>query len=113
MCDEEDESHGYRIPKGAMILPSIKRFSMDPDVYPELETFQPERFVGSDPAPSPSQYVFGFGRRVCLGRILADANLFLLIAQTLAVFEIQKAANPDTGEELEPMAGIGRGLVED
>jgi cytochrome P450 len=86
MCDAEDEFRGYRIPKGAMILPSIKWFSMDSAVYTEPELFQPERFLGLNTQTDPSRYAFGFGRRICPGRLLADANLFLVIAHSLAVF---------------------------
>lgn len=56
-------------------------------------TFKPERFLGTDNTlePDPHMYVFGFGRRICPGRILADNALYLTIAQALAVFRIGKA----------------------
>lgn len=111
MSDEEDEFRGFRIPKGAMVLPSIKWFSADPGVYREPEAFRPERFLGPDPEPSPSQYVFGFGRRICPGRLLADANMFLAVAQSLAVFEIGKAVDAETGAVVEPVVGTTAGLV--
>lgn len=111
MSDEEDEIRGYRIPKGAIILPSIKWFSADPAVYRNPDEFRPERFLGPDEPPSPYNYVFGFGRRVCPGRLLADSNLFLTIAQTLAVFDIQKAVDKTTGKVIEPIVGTTTGLV--
>ena len=56
--------------------------------------FKPERFLASPnghlPERDPHLLVFGFGRRACPGRTLADANVFLTIAQTLAVFDISK-----------------------
>ncbi len=111
MSDQEDEIRGYRIPKGAMVLPSIKWFSADPAVYPDPETFRPERFLGPNAAPNPSTYIFGFGRRICPGRLLADSTLFLTIAQSLAVFEIHKAVDKDTGKVVEPVVGTTAGLV--
>jgi cytochrome P450 len=111
MSDEEDEIHGYRIPKGAIILPSIKWFSADPAVYPDPDEFRPERFLGPKESPSPYGYVFGFGRRICPGRLLADSTMFLTIAQTLAVFDIRKAIDKKTGEVIEPVVGTGTGLV--
>ena len=111
MSDEEDEILGYRIPKGAIILPSIKWFSADPKVYPEPDEFRPERFLGPNEAPNPYAYVFGFGRRICPGRLLADSNLFLTIAQTLAVFDIKKAVDKATGQVIEPVVGTTTGLV--
>ena len=62
----------------------------DPDVYPEPMEFQPERFLGECPPPDPKVIAFGFGRRVCPGRFLADNTVFLSVAQSLAVFDISK-----------------------
>lgn len=111
MSDEEDEYQGYRIPKGAILLPSIKWFSMDPAVYPDPVSFKPERFLGPNPAPSPYTYVFGFGRRICPGRLLADTSMFLTIAQTLATLDIKKQINKDSGSVIEPVIGATPGLV--
>lgn len=57
-------------------------------------TFNPERFLissdGGLPERDPHLLVFGFGRRACPGRTLADSNVFLTVAQTLAVFNMSK-----------------------
>lgn len=37
--------------------------SHDPEVYHDPFTFKPERFLGPNPEPDPTQLVFGFGRR--------------------------------------------------
>ena len=55
--------------------------------------FNPDRFLASEghlPERDPHLLVFGFGRRVCPGRNLADANVFLTVVQSLAVFDISK-----------------------
>ncbi|KAJ5698623.1 cytochrome P450 [Penicillium macrosclerotiorum] len=111
MADEEDEICGYRIPKGAIVLPSIKWFASDPEVYPDPEKFIPERFLGAKDVTGPHTYVFGFGRRICPGRLLADSNLFLTMAQTLAVFDIKKAVDKESGKIIEPVVGTTTGLV--
>jgi hypothetical protein len=72
-------------------------------------SFNPVRFMGSDPAPDPHQFVFGFGRRVCPGRILADNALFLNVAQSLAVFNIQKPVVD--GNVVEPVVKFTPGVV--
>ena len=110
MSDQEDEYHGYRIPKGAILLPSIKWFSADPGIYPDPELFKPERFLKPNEEPGPYNYVFGFGRRICPGRLLADSSLFLTIAQSLAVFDIGKPINRQTGGVIEPAVGTTAGL---
>ncbi|KAH8682197.1 cytochrome P450 [Xylariales sp. PMI_506] len=109
--DQDDEFHGYRIPKGSIILQSIKWFSMDPAAYREPARFRPERFLGSKPERDPHDYAFGFGRRICPGRYLADSNMFLAIARSLAVFDIRRAVDEDTGLEVDPVLGTSPGIV--
>jgi hypothetical protein len=53
--------------------------------------FKPERYLPDDchrPEPDPRRFVFGFGRRVCPGRILGENALYINIVQSLAVFNI-------------------------
>lgn len=57
--------------------------------------FRPERFLeteGLNPEADPHKFVFGFGRRICPGRVLADQALFLNVSQSLAVFNIERGA---------------------
>ncbi|KAJ6255808.1 hypothetical protein Dda_9418 [Drechslerella dactyloides] len=111
--NEEDEFRGYRIPKGSIILPSIAWFARDPKTYSDPEQFKPERFLGpqAEEELDPQKFAFGFGRRICPGRYSADANMFLMIAQSLAVFDIQKKIDPATGKEIEPVVGQVPGIV--
>ncbi|KAI0129955.1 cytochrome P450 [Xylariales sp. AK1849] len=109
--DEDDEFHGYRIPKGSITMAAVKWFLSDPAIYKAPESFRPERFLAPENEPSPSAVVFGFGRRICPGRLLADTNLFLTVAQSLAVFDIKKAVDETTGKEIEPPVGMTPGLV--
>ncbi|PYI13096.1 cytochrome P450, partial [Aspergillus violaceofuscus CBS 115571] len=120
---QEDEYEGYWIPKGASVLANIWAFTHDPDVYPDPEAFRPERFLPAatvtngggggggggaaattttDVQRDPHLLVFGFGRRVCPGRTLADANVYLTIAQALTVFRIQGPENADWKPEFLP-----------
>ncbi|KAL4935200.1 hypothetical protein BDV06DRAFT_234567 [Aspergillus oleicola] len=85
---EYDEMH---IPKGALLLPAVWSFTHDPDIYPDSEKFDPERFLAPRNEPDPETEVWGYGRRACAGRYFADANLYLNIVQTLAVFNFDKA----------------------
>jgi cytochrome P450 len=80
--------------------------------------FNPSRFLpqdhsdgirGQEAEPDPKQLVFGFGRRVCPGRFLADATLSLTILQTLAVFRICKVKR--NGKEVDAKAEFLPGLL--
>ncbi|KAH8696212.1 cytochrome P450 [Talaromyces proteolyticus] len=91
VSEEDDLYQGYFIPKGSMMLANVWQFTHNPDVYSDPEAFKPERYLPDDvhrPEPDPRKYVFGFGRRVCPGRILGENALYINIAQTLAVFKI-------------------------
>ncbi|KAF3191324.1 hypothetical protein TWF225_001465 [Orbilia oligospora] len=110
--DEEDEFRGYRIPRGTLVIPSIAWFSQDPNTYSEPHLFKPERFLGPGPVErDPYTFVFGFGRRICPGRRLADASVFIALAQSLAVFDIKKPIDPKTGMPIERLVGATPGLV--
>ncbi|KAF5231552.1 hypothetical protein FANTH_13355 [Fusarium anthophilum] len=92
----DDVFEGYFIPKDAIIMPNIWYFAYDPEVHQDPMRFNPERFLSTDgnqPEQDPHTYTFGFGRRVCPGRVLADNALFLNIAQSLAVLHIGKNEN--------------------
>jgi cytochrome P450 len=55
-------------------------------------TFNPSRFLATPthtPEPDPRNFIFGYGRRVCPGRYVADNALFITIAQSLAVFNVK------------------------
>ena len=48
--------------------------------------------------------------RICPGKELADAILFIFVAQTLAAFTIEKARGAD-GEELDPGENYTNGVI--
>jgi cytochrome P450 len=110
---KEDVISGYRIPKGALLLPNTWLFTHDEAVYPEPMTFRPERFIDSPDhkaEPDPRSWTFGYGRRVCPGRYVADNALFVTIAQSLAVFNIEKPVDAQ-GNVIEPELKFEPGVV--
>lgn len=75
-------------------------------------TFRPERFLESPthkPEPDPRLFIFGYGRRICPGRSLADKALFITIAQSLAVFNIEKLIKD--GKVVEPEVKFEPGVI--
>ncbi|THC93362.1 hypothetical protein EYZ11_007154 [Aspergillus tanneri] len=83
---EDDICEGYFIPKGAQVLPIVWSFTHDPDLYHDPMVFKPERFLAREnytPETNPEAFVFGFGRRICPGRILADSSLYLMAKKCL------------------------------
>jgi len=85
-------------------------FNNDPTIYPSPREFRPERFLFTDPAVDPGDATFGFGRRVCPGRLIAETSIFLMIAHTLAIFEVRKLVGED-GKEIEPIIEFSSGIL--
>jgi hypothetical protein len=95
-----------------VVLEHHRFFTHDPDVYHDPMSFKPERFLsidGSISEPDPHKLSFGFGRRICPGHFLADASLFLNIAQFLAVFRVNKVV--ENGQVIEPSASFLPGVI--
>lgn len=60
----------YTAPKGSMIIPTLYPALHDPEVYPEPDTFIPERWDNpTGDMNKRSWLVFGSGPHVCLGRV--------------------------------------------
>ena len=80
----------------------------DPVTYPEPDSFKPERFIDpngglrEDLVLAP---LFGFGRRACPGKYLADSTMFIMIASILSVFDIRKSKGTDGGPDAYPFMG--------
>ncbi|KAG5991739.1 hypothetical protein E4U52_003373 [Claviceps spartinae] len=89
VTEEEMVFSGYRIPKGAFLLPSIWWFTHDPEKYADPSVFDPDRFLAPrNEGPDPKDHVFGYGRRRCPGRYLADDTLFLTISRIIATMNV-------------------------
>ncbi|KAK4074870.1 uncharacterized protein Triagg1_5019 [Trichoderma aggressivum f. europaeum] len=100
---------GYRIPKGTILLPAVWWIHHDPQTYPDPFRFSPERFLKPRNEPDPVE-AFGYGRRICPGRYMADDTLFITIARLLANFNISKAVD-EQGVVMEPKLEHVPGLV--
>lgn len=110
--DEDTTFEGYSIPKGTILLPAIWWLLHDPQVYAEPDRFDPSRFLSPRNEPDPKLAAFGFGRRICPGRWMADASVFLGVAQILATFHIDKALDDD-GRPMEPkVEGYSEGGID-
>jgi len=107
---EDDYYEGYYIPAGATVLANIWAMSRDESVFKDAETFRPERYEGEQPEPDPTTFVFGFGRRACVGLHFADASLYIAIVYILATFDISKAQD-EHGQDIEPNITFTAGLV--
>jgi len=89
----DDVYAGFFIPKNAVVIGNTWAILHDAAFYPEPDVFKPERFLNSDGSLRDDPILplaFGFGKRVCPGRHVADATLFILIASLASVFNIER-----------------------
>ncbi|EIW84448.1 cytochrome P450 [Coniophora puteana RWD-64-598 SS2] len=102
-ASREDVYRGYHIPKGAVVVPNVWAMTRDPDKYHSPADFKPERFLDEQGNLTSDEvdYVFGFGRRICPGRYLAKASVWVAMACILASLRIEKAKDVD-GRPIEP-----------
>ena len=89
---EDDWYEGMFIPKGATCMANIWHCNHDRSVFGDTaDEFKPERHLGDNgellPGPQETNQEghvsFGFGRRVCVGRNLANDSLFIHTARIL------------------------------
>ncbi|GME35254.1 putative cytochrome p450 protein [Neofusicoccum parvum] len=108
----EDEYRGWRIPAGSVVYANAQAMTHDPEIYSEPEKFNPDRFLpveeGGREEPLP-QGPFGFGRRVCPGKHLATAGVFIVMATMLATMDIVPKVGED-GKEIPVTVGMSNGL---
>jgi len=107
---KDDEYKGMSIPEGGLLMPNAWAMARDKNVYgDDAHLFRPERFLESE-LRDPARFVFGFGRRICPGRYLADNNIFIAIASLIHLFKIGKAVD-GSGKEITPEAHWTTGLI--
>ena len=72
----------YTVRKGSMVVPSVWPALHDPEVYPEPESFDPERWITGDAEKATKNWlVFGTGPHYCLGQTYAQLNLMAMIGK--------------------------------
>ncbi|KAF7760418.1 hypothetical protein Agabi119p4_11094 [Agaricus bisporus var. burnettii] len=109
MATDADEYNGYYIPKGTLVIGNGWTLMHDPEVYKDPEDYNLDRFL-KDGHFADAIAVFGYGRRVCPGRYFGLNALFLMIAHTLAVFDIKPALD-ENGKEIEFKADVTGGVI--
>ncbi|KAF9069856.1 cytochrome P450 [Rhodocollybia butyracea] len=84
----------YLIPKGSTVIGNVWSVGRDPDIFPDPERFDPQRWIVKDESGKMKlrddlkSYPFGFGRRVCPGQHMATASTFINLALVLWAFNI-------------------------
>lgn len=92
-------SDDYTVPANSMLIPSFYNSLHDPVVYPEPDTFRPERWL--DPESSANQnpknyLVWGAGPHRCIGLEYATMNIMLVLGIAATAFDWEHEITPET-----------------
>lgn len=82
VCTEDVTVQGIHIPKGMIVTFPVYAIHNDPEIFPDPEKFQPERF-STENGESRHPYAhlpFGHGPRSCIGIRLALLELKVTLA---------------------------------
>ncbi|XP_066924808.1 steroid 17-alpha-hydroxylase/17,20 lyase-like [Clytia hemisphaerica] len=86
---------GQFISKGSQVLFNIYHIHNDPTHWNEPEKFKPERWLNHDGSLKKEKathyFPFGAGTRGCLGKRMANIQMFLVVTRLLTNFEVSLA----------------------
>ena len=87
----------WSIPRGHTIIVSISKLHADPELFPDPDRFDPQRYVGTKP-PSFAWLAYGGGSRRCVGATFANMEMDVVLRTVLRNFTIETTNAP--GEKL-------------
>ncbi|KAL6913504.1 hypothetical protein FSST1_011264 [Fusarium sambucinum] len=103
----DDVYQGMFIPKGyrTVVYANSYAIAHDERVYKAPRDFNPDRYDEGEPYPVGN---FGFGRRICVGRFLADNSVWIMVATLLSTLNFCKKVAQD-GRPIEPRVRFTNG----
>jgi cytochrome P450 len=91
VAKEADEIAGYRVPPRTLVMLSPYLTQHAPEVWPEPERFDPDRFTAErwEGMPRFAYFPFGGGPRQCIGREFAMAEAALAVAIIIRRYRLE------------------------
>jgi len=90
------------VPTKIFLKRSSRAVLHNPELYPDPETFKPERFLNADGTFRDDPIIalaFGAGKRICPARHLVETILFMFASSVLSVFNVTQAKD-ENGHEI-------------
>lgn len=82
------ELGGYTFPKGWVLMPAIALVHQNPEIYPEPDRFNPDRFM-RPPSEDMIWLPFGGGARRCVGAPLAELQMKVVLRTLLGDYSLE------------------------
>ncbi|KAJ1160035.1 hypothetical protein NDU88_000537 [Pleurodeles waltl] len=90
ISDRDIQVGEYTIPKKTLITLCHYATSRDEKTFPNPDKFQPERWLKKDTSFHPYASIpFGFGKRSCIGKRIAELEVYLALARILTHFKVK------------------------
>ncbi|RIB23549.1 cytochrome P450 [Gigaspora rosea] len=91
---KEHEIAGYKWPPGTNFILNFLGVQVHPEFWPDPEVFNPDRFYNDDQndkrlGDKSALMMFGGGKRICPGRIMAMAELLLLMVLVYENYNVE------------------------
>uniref|UniRef100_A0A8C3A101 Cytochrome P450, family 24, subfamily A, polypeptide 1 n=1 Tax=Cyclopterus lumpus TaxID=8103 RepID=A0A8C3A101_CYCLU len=103
--DKDTVLGDYAIPKGTVLMINSHALGSNEEYFDDGKRFKPERWLRENNTINPFAYVpFGIGKRMCIGRRLAELQLQLAMCWLVRDYEIVATDN-------EPLDVIHSGLL--
>ncbi|KAG7226709.1 hypothetical protein INR49_014057 [Caranx melampygus] len=103
--DKDTVLGDYAIPKGTVLMINSHALGSNEEYFDNGKQFKPERWLRENSTINPFAHVpFGIGKRMCIGRRLAELQLQLAMCWLVREYEIVATDN-------EPLDVIHSGLL--
>lgn len=96
ILDEDIELRGYHVPAGTFIVLENYCTARSEKYFEDPLEYKPERWLREqrEEAHAFASIPFGFGPRMCLGRRLAELEIYLFVCKLLQRFQIEYNQGP-------------------
>ncbi|KAJ8401361.1 hypothetical protein AAFF_G00385920 [Aldrovandia affinis] len=103
--DKETVLGDYVLPKGTVLMINSHALSLNEEYFDDGKRFKPERWLQGKSTINPFAHVpFGIGKRMCIGRRLAELELQLALCWVIRKYEI-------VATDYEPVESIHSGIL--
>jgi len=110
LTNKDEVYKGMLIPAGTVLVENTWAVLHDPSKYDNPEVFIPERFLGhkfglkkglpEDPTSYRNTFLYGCGRRICLGMNFADNTIKIVMNKLLWAFDFRPKMDHKTGKPI-------------